>query len=77
MTVADAVATPRVHNQWLPDQVFVEPGVPDAVVAALQARGDKVVAQPPFTSANSIAITPGGFVGAADPRRGGATAVGY
>jgi gamma-glutamyltranspeptidase/glutathione hydrolase len=77
MSVADAVTAPRVHNQWLPDQVFVEPGVPDAVVTALQAHGDKVVAQPPFTSANSIAITPGGFVGAADPRRGGATAVGY
>ena len=77
MTVADAVAAPRVHNQWLPDQVFVEPGIPDAVAAALQARGDKVVPQPPFTSANSIAITHEGFVGAADPRRGGATAVGY
>jgi len=77
MTVADAVAAPRVHNQWLPDQVFVEPGIPDAVAAALQARGDKVVTQPPFTSANSIAITHEGFVGAADPRRGGATAVGY
>jgi gamma-glutamyltranspeptidase/glutathione hydrolase len=77
MTVADAVTAPRVHNQWLPDQVFVEPGVPDAVVTALQAHGDKVVPQPPFTSANSIAITHEGFVGAADPRRGGATAVGY
>lgn len=77
MTVADAVAAPRVHDQWLPDQVFVEPSIPDAVVAALQARGDKVVAQPPFTAANSIAITPEGFAGAADPRRGGATAVGY
>ena len=77
MSVAEAVASPRVHNQWLPDQVFIEPGVPDAVVAALQAHGEKVVAQPPFTSANSIAITPKGFVGAADPRRGGATAVGY
>jgi gamma-glutamyltranspeptidase / glutathione hydrolase len=78
MTIADAVAAPRVHDQWLPDQVFVEPGVPDAVVAALQARGDKVVAQPAFTEANSIAITPDGFfVGAADPRRAGAVAVGY
>ncbi len=78
MTIADAVAAPRVHDQWLPDQVFVEPGVPDAIVAALQARGDKVVAQPPFTSANSIAITPDGFfVGVADPRRDGAVAVGY
>jgi gamma-glutamyltranspeptidase / glutathione hydrolase len=77
MSIAEAVAAPRVHDQWLPDQVFVEPGIADTVVAALQARGDKVVAQPPFTSANSIAITPEGFVGAADPRRGGALAVGY
>jgi gamma-glutamyltranspeptidase / glutathione hydrolase len=77
MNVADAVAAPRVHDQWLPDQVFAEPGVPGDLVAALQARGDKVVTQPPFTEANSIAITPGGFVGAADPRRGGSTAAGY
>jgi gamma-glutamyltranspeptidase / glutathione hydrolase len=78
MSVADAVAAPRVHDQWLPDQVFAEPGVSEAVVAALQARGDKVVAQPPFTEANSIAITPDGFfVGAPDPRRGGAIAAGY
>jgi gamma-glutamyltranspeptidase / glutathione hydrolase len=78
MNVADAVAAPRVHDQWLPDQVFAEPSVPDAIVAALQTRGDKVVTQPPFTSANSIAIMPdGSFVGAADPRRGGSTAVGY
>jgi gamma-glutamyltranspeptidase/glutathione hydrolase len=76
MTIAEAVAAPRVHDQWLPDQVFVEPGIPDALVAALQARGEKVVPQPPFTSANSIAITPEGFVGAADPRRAGATAIG-
>ena len=25
MTIADAVAAPRVHNQWMPDQVFAEP----------------------------------------------------
>jgi len=78
MSVAAAVAAPRVHDQWLPDQVFAEPGVPDAVVSALQARGDKVVPQPPFTEANSIAIMPdGSLVGAADPRRAGAAAVGY
>jgi gamma-glutamyltranspeptidase / glutathione hydrolase len=78
MDVASAVSAPRVHNQWLPDQVFVEPGLPDDVLAALQARGDKVVAQRPFTSANSIMVGPdGSFVGAADPRTGGALAVGY
>jgi len=77
MNIADAVAAPRVHNQWQPDQVFAEPAVPADVVAALQARGDKVVPQRPFTSAESIVITPEGFVGAADPRSQGALAVGY
>jgi gamma-glutamyltranspeptidase/glutathione hydrolase len=77
MDVATAVAAPRVHNQWMPDQVFAEPGVSADLVAALQARGDKVVAQRPFTSANSIMISPQGYVGAADPRTRGALAVGY
>ena len=77
MTIADAVAAPRVHNQWVPDQVFAEPAVPPAVVAALQARGDTVVPQRPFPSAESILITPEGFVGAADPRSHGALALGY
>jgi gamma-glutamyltranspeptidase / glutathione hydrolase len=77
MDVAGAVAAPRVHNQWMPDQVFAEPGLADDLVAALQARGDKVVTQRPFTSANSIMIAPPGLVGAADPRTRGALAVGY
>jgi gamma-glutamyltranspeptidase/glutathione hydrolase len=61
----------------MPDQVYAEPGLADDLVAALVARGDKVVPQRPFTSANSILITPGGIVGAADPRTRGALAVGY
>jgi len=77
MTLAAAVAAPRVHDQWLPDQVFAEPGVPADVIAILQARGDKVVPQRPFTSAESIMVTPGGFVGAADPRTPVGLAAGY
>jgi gamma-glutamyltranspeptidase/glutathione hydrolase len=77
MDIAGAVSAPRIHNQWVPDQVYAEPGVSDNIVAILRARGDKVVPQRPFTSANSILITPDGFAGAADPREGGALAVGY
>jgi gamma-glutamyltranspeptidase / glutathione hydrolase len=77
MDVASAVGAPRIHNQWKPDQVVVEDTLPPDLVAALQARGDKVVLNRPFTSANSIEITPGGFVGAADPRTHGALATGY
>jgi gamma-glutamyltranspeptidase / glutathione hydrolase len=77
LDIAGAVSAPRVHDQWMPDQVFAEPGVSPDVVAALQARGDKVVATRPFTSAASIMATPEGFVGAADPRTRGGLAAGY
>jgi len=77
MDIAQAVAAPRVHAQWMPDQVYVEPALPADIVAALQARGDKIVPQRPFTSANSIMVAPQGLVGAADPRSAGALAVGY
>jgi gamma-glutamyltranspeptidase/glutathione hydrolase len=77
MDIASAVSAPRLHNQWMPDQVFVEPGISPDVVGALEARGDKVVPTRPFTSAASILVTPQGFAGAADPRTRGALAAGY
>jgi gamma-glutamyltranspeptidase/glutathione hydrolase len=77
LDIASAVSAPRVHNQWMPDQVFAEPGVSPDVLATLEARGDKVVATRPYTSATSIIVTPEGFVGAADPRTRGALAAGY
>jgi gamma-glutamyltranspeptidase/glutathione hydrolase len=77
MDIAGAVSRPRVHNQWMPDQVIAEPGFAPDVIAALRARGDNVVVQKLTTSANSIVVTPQGFTGAADPRTRGALAAGY
>jgi gamma-glutamyltranspeptidase/glutathione hydrolase len=77
MDVADAVSAPRLYNQWMPDRVFAEPGFPDDVVKALEARGDSVTVRKLPTSANSILATPDGFAGAADPRTRGALAIGY
>ena len=77
MDIASAVAAPRVHNQWMPDQVVVEEALSPDLIAALEARGDKVVVSRPFTSANSILVTPSGFVGAADPRTHSGLAAGY
>ena len=76
MTIADAVAAPRIHHQWLPDEVSAEPGVPDGVIAALRTRGHNVVVRPPTTSVNSILKTSDGFAGAADGRTRGALAQG-
>ena len=77
MPIADAVAEPRLHHQWSPDEVLVEPTLSPDVRRALEARGHKLVEPPPGTSANSILVTPQGLVGAADPRTRGALAAGY
>jgi gamma-glutamyltranspeptidase/glutathione hydrolase len=77
MNAAAAVAAPRLHNQWLPDEVRVENGFPPEVLEALRARGHNVLTPLSQTSANSIAITKDGIAGAPDPRTRGATAAGY
>jgi gamma-glutamyltranspeptidase/glutathione hydrolase len=77
MSVAEAVAAPRVHHQWLPDELWVEPGLPPAVLKNLEARGHKIVPRIWGTSANSIQITPKALIGAADTRTRGALAAGY
>jgi len=83
MPIAEAVTVPRIHHQWQPDQVYVEPDFPPSLLDALAARGHKIVPTEPHTSANSIAVIPKGeftpqtYVGAADTRTRGALAAGY
>jgi gamma-glutamyltranspeptidase / glutathione hydrolase len=76
MDVAAAVAAPRLHHQWLPDEVKIERGFPDSVLAELKARGHRIVEPMGLTSAHSIAVTPNGLLGAADPRLRGGEAAG-
>ena len=76
MDVAAAVAAPRLHHQWLPDEVRVERGFPDGVLAKLKAMDHLIVEPMGQTSANSILVTPNGPLGAPDPRTRGAEAAG-
>jgi gamma-glutamyltranspeptidase/glutathione hydrolase len=76
MDVAAAVAAPRVHHQWMPDVVRVERGFPEETLEALKAKGHHVVEPLGQTSANSIAVTPNGLLGAPDPRTRGSEAAG-
>jgi len=76
MDVAAAVAAPRLHHQWLPDEVRIERGFAEDIVAALRAKGHRVVEPMGQTSANSIAVTPNGLLGAPDPRTRGSEAAG-
>jgi gamma-glutamyltranspeptidase/glutathione hydrolase len=42
MNIAEATAAPRIHHQWLPDEVFVEPGISKDTLQMLQAMGHKI-----------------------------------
>jgi gamma-glutamyltranspeptidase len=37
--VASAIAAPRIHHQWSPDRLVVEPALPADVQAALAKKG--------------------------------------
>jgi gamma-glutamyltranspeptidase / glutathione hydrolase len=77
MDIAQAVAAPRVHHQWLPDVVVVEKDVPTDSIHGLEARGDQVRIGPTSGSAHSIAVAGKMIFGAADARSRGAAADGY
>jgi gamma-glutamyltranspeptidase/glutathione hydrolase len=76
MDVAAAVAAPRLHHQWLPDEVRIERGFADDTLAGLRAKGHRVIEPLGYSSANSIAVTANGLLGAPDPRTRGAEAAG-
>ena len=76
MDVAAAVDAPRLHHQWLPDEVRIERGFAEDTLAGLRAKGHLLVEPMGQTSANSIAVTPNGLLGAPDPRTRGAEAAG-
>ncbi len=78
MSLADAVAAPRIHHQALPDVIRYERGgLTDGAVTALRAMGHEVEMRR-STSGIVAAIerTPAGWVGVADPRYAGG-AVGW
>jgi gamma-glutamyltranspeptidase/glutathione hydrolase len=77
MNLAEATAAPRIHHEWLPDEVRVEPGVRPDIVSVLESRGNRVVRSEPWGSANSIMVTKDGLLGVADPRSRGALAAGF
>ncbi len=73
MDVGAAVSVPRIHHQWLPDELRVESWGLDALTLEdLRRRGHKIKQTAPWGNSNAIAVTADGTLeGAADPRSEG------
>ena len=78
MTPAQAVAAPRIHQQWSPNELYVESKLPADLKKSLADRGHKIEVLPAVAVSHIVARSPDGksFTGAADPRAGG-TAAGW
>jgi gamma-glutamyltranspeptidase/glutathione hydrolase len=75
MPLAEAIAAPRLHHQAQPDIVYVErAGFVPPSLDSLETMGHRVHAWGYKTDVNALARTPAGWLGVADPRRGGGAA---
>ena len=78
MNVAEASAAPRMHHQWLPDELRIEEGFSPDTLKLLEGMGHTIKVQPTMGSTQSIMRREdGALYGASDPRRPSALTAGY
>ena len=73
LTPAQAVAAPRIHQQWSPNELVVEKRMSAELQGALAKRGHSITNITAGAVSQIVARSPDGkgFIGAADPRAGG------
>jgi gamma-glutamyltranspeptidase / glutathione hydrolase len=78
MNASAAISAPRIHHQWLPDQVNIEPfGLEVTTIRELTKKGHKIEQRSPWGNGNVILVRKDGKLeGGADPR-GDGIAQGY
>jgi len=76
MSPQQALAQPRIHHQWSPDELMIEKTLSGKLQTELARRGHKLKELPSMGVSQIVARSPdgNGFVGAADPRVGGKAA---
>lgn len=79
LSLEQAIASPRVHHQWKPDQIWTEERIDPAVEAGLTAKGHKIRKRGGMGHANCIEVDPKtrGFIAVADVERDGGAAVAF
>jgi len=77
MNIAEATHAPRIHDQWMPDEIRVEKALNIDTVKKLESMGHTVTPKDAMGSTQSIMVTPQGLYGSSDPRQVDAAVVGY
>lgn len=77
MNPAEAIITPRVHHQWLPDELRIEAGISPDTIKLLQDKGHKVVTKAPMGRIQIIQADDSGFYGYSDPRNPDGKTLGF
>jgi gamma-glutamyltranspeptidase / glutathione hydrolase len=78
MNMQQAVTAPRVHSQWLPDQISMEENALDeATRKTLEAMGHTLHTRRPYGRVDAIRILPDGKLEAGADPRGDDAAAGY
>jgi gamma-glutamyltranspeptidase/glutathione hydrolase len=77
MSIAEATYAPRIHHQWLPDDLRIEEGISPDTIWLLEQMGHHVALKGTMGSTQSIKVTEDGLFGSSDPRRPGSLALGY
>ncbi len=77
MNIQSAVNAPRVHHQWVPDEIRIEEGISPDTIELLENAGHKVTRKSSMGAIQSILIKENTFYGAADPRNSTSSALGY
>ncbi len=68
MPLAEAMAQPRIHQQWNPNQLFVEAAMPAAIQASLKQKGQELKVWPRMGAAQAIELRDGKLYPVAEPR---------
>lgn len=72
MPLDRAMAAPRLHHQWMPDQLYLQAGFPEAQMRDLTKLGHRLKSGlSGIAHVQAIARTPNGWRGASDPGKGG------
>ncbi|MDI9246888.1 gamma-glutamyltransferase [Marinobacter sp. CHS3-4] len=78
MNIQSAVSVPRIHHQWLPDEIRIEQGISADTISLLETMGHDVVQKSSMGAIQSILIEDNGkLTGGADPRRSTSSAMGF